>query len=86
MVVLDLVLKGHWFDRIASGEKMSEYRENKPYWARRLFSHAYSHVRFRRGYTKNTMLFEIKGIGAFRGKNDLDLPEVIEICLGKRVE
>ena len=33
---LHLVLKGKWYDMIASGSKKEEYREIKPYWARRL--------------------------------------------------
>lgn len=37
MKTLDLVLKGKWYDMIASGEKTEEYREIKPYWEKRLF-------------------------------------------------
>ena len=33
---LHLVLKSKWYDKIASGEKTSEYRELKPYWTKRL--------------------------------------------------
>lgn len=40
MSTLHLVLKGKWFDMIASGEKKEEYREIKPYWERR-FSCSY---------------------------------------------
>lgn len=36
MKILDFVLKGKWFDMIASGEKPEEYREFKPYWIIRL--------------------------------------------------
>lgn len=36
MKVLDLVLKGKWYDMIASGEKREEYREIKPYWIKRI--------------------------------------------------
>ena len=36
MKTLDLVLKHHWYDMIASGEKKEEYREIKPYWIKRL--------------------------------------------------
>lgn len=32
---LHLVLTGKWYDKIASGEKTSEYRECKPYWNKR---------------------------------------------------
>lgn len=37
MKILDLVLKHKWYDMIASGAKREEYREIKPYWAKRLF-------------------------------------------------
>ena len=33
MKVLHLVLKRKWYDMIASGEKIEEYREIKPYWS-----------------------------------------------------
>lgn len=34
--ILFLTLKKEWFDMIASGEKLEEYREIKPYWVSRL--------------------------------------------------
>ena len=37
--VLYLTLKKKWFDMIASGEKIEEYREIKEYWLKRLFRH-----------------------------------------------
>lgn len=33
---LHLVLKRQWYDMIDSGDKIEEYREDKPYWIRRL--------------------------------------------------
>ena len=39
MKVLDLVLKGVWYDMIASGRKREEYREIKPYWEKRLLDY-----------------------------------------------
>lgn len=36
MKTLHLVLTGHWYDKIASGEKTSEYRACTPYWNKRL--------------------------------------------------
>jgi hypothetical protein len=33
---LHLTLKKQWWDMIASGEKLEEYREIKPYWTSRL--------------------------------------------------
>lgn len=41
MRTLHLVLKSKWFDKIASGEKTSEYRECKPYWNKRLIGTPY---------------------------------------------
>ena len=36
-LILDLVLKSEWFDKIKSGEKTVEYRELKPYWQKRIY-------------------------------------------------
>lgn len=36
MKILDLVLKGVYYDMIDSGEKPEEYRKFKPYWIKRL--------------------------------------------------
>ena len=36
---LHLVLKGKWYDMIASGVKTEEYREIKPYWEKRLLDY-----------------------------------------------
>ena len=35
-MVLDLVLKGKYYDMIDSGVKLEEYRKVKPYWCKRL--------------------------------------------------
>lgn len=35
-VVMPLVLKGKWYDMIASGEKKEEYREFKDFWIKRI--------------------------------------------------
>lgn len=37
MKTLTLSLKKQWFDKIKSGEKKEEYRENFEYWQRRLY-------------------------------------------------
>lgn len=39
MKILNLVLKGHWYDMIERGEKTEEYREIKPYWEKRLLNY-----------------------------------------------
>lgn len=36
--MLFLPIKGHWLEKIISGEKGEEYREIKPHWMRRMFS------------------------------------------------
>lgn len=36
--ILHLTLKKKWFDMILSGEKKEEYRDLKPYWAKRLIN------------------------------------------------
>lgn len=36
MKTLELVLQNKWFDMIECGKKKEEYREIKPYWAKRL--------------------------------------------------
>lgn len=84
---LHLVLKHQWYNLIESGEKTSEYREIKPYWENRFKKH-YDTVTFQKGYTKNppTMVFEIISIEKTSEKNDLNLDEVYEIKLGKRLK
>ena len=60
--ILTLVLKSKWYDMIASGIKTEEYRENKPYWAKRIMRWLYdpreTHVvQFSRGYRNADMFF-----------------------------
>jgi hypothetical protein len=38
-MILKLTLKKKWFDMILSGEKVTEYRELKPYWVQRIFDY-----------------------------------------------
>lgn len=93
MKKLHLVLAGRWYDKIAQGDKTSEYRERKPYWNNRLGRVArdidsgvrYSVV-FHRGYTARTMEFVIDSVAVTTAKNDLNLQRVWEIKLGMRVE
>jgi len=49
----------------------------------------YTHIRFRYGYTKRTMLFELKGITIGKGKTEWGAPEDKEVFilkLGNRKE
>ena len=74
--ILPLVLKGKWFDMIASGEKREEYRLPTLYWRKRLhnwdrkFTESTTPiVEFRRGYAKDAprMAFWCMGIETASG-------------------
>jgi uncharacterized protein (DUF736 family) len=64
MKVLHLNLKKKWFDMILSGEKKCEYREIKPYWAKRLkdflVKNPFDVIVFRNGYAKDAPTFTIE--------------------------
>jgi hypothetical protein len=63
--VLNLVLTYEWYDKIESGEKTIEYRENTEHWLRAFYFRrgVYKTVRFQRGYKNpKTMEFQIKNI------------------------
>ena len=81
--VLHLVLKHHWFDKIVSGEKTSEYRECSDYWNKRLTNKRYDMVVFHKGYTNTTATYKIISISITTGQNDLNLPKCWEIKLKK---
>lgn len=99
MKILDLVLKGKWYDMEVSGEKTEEYREIKGHWIQRLLRggyirntipvfQQYTHVRIRRGYTSTTALFPIKEMTIGYGNPDWGAPtdrEVFIIKLGEKV-
>ena len=55
--ILPLVLKGRWFDMIASGKKREEYRDATWYWQTRIHNWCDKQgtrvVEFRRGYGTN---------------------------------
>ena len=48
--ILPLTLRREPFDDIATGEKIIEYREQKPYWKTRLEGKTFDIIRFRNGY------------------------------------
>jgi len=65
MKILHLTLKKKWFDLIKSGEKKSEYREDKPYWQKRLLDgedipKVFDIVRFKNGYAKDSPTMDVK--------------------------
>ena len=103
MKLLDLVLKGQWYDMIVAGIKHEEYREIKPYWTKRLTEQNtpddngfiandydfkdYTHVRFRRGYTKQSIVFKVEDMSVGRGNSDWGAPtdkDVYIIHLSKK--
>lgn len=55
--ILPLVLKGQWFDMIASGKKREEYRDYSAYWKKRIINWYNKQgtrvVEFRLGYAKD---------------------------------
>ena len=74
--ILPLVLKGKWFDMIASGKKREEYRLPTLYWRKRLHNwdlkfteNTSPIVEFRRGYSANapSMAFWCRGIETVGG-------------------
>lgn len=48
--ILHLNLHKEFFEAIAEGRKKVEYRENKPYWRRRLEGRTYDEIEFRNGF------------------------------------
>ncbi len=61
---LFLILKGGWYNLIASGEKSIEYRSYNKYWKMRLENKNFKEVVFQLGYSKNAprMKFSINRI------------------------
>lgn len=100
--ILPLVLKGKWYDMIASGEKKEEYRDIKPYWRKRIIkikdkinatSDKTMVIAFSRGYQKQDMFFVCNVIipayeGRTRRKIEWGEPETPHyvIYLDERVE
>lgn len=61
--VLDIVLKGEYYDAINRGEKTVEYRVANEYWERRLLiAEPHTHLRIRRGYTQVSKEYAIEKI------------------------
>jgi hypothetical protein len=50
--VLTIPVKGEYFDQIAAGDKLYEYRLMTPYWVKRLKREPFSTVVLTRGYPK----------------------------------
>jgi len=68
-----LILKHKWYDKIDSGQKKIEYRDNTPYWRKRLLGA--ERIVFHKGYTKTTMTFKPTIIDYTGNKIEIHLGE-----------
>ena len=93
--ILHLIIKKKWFDLIANGEKVFEYREYKPYWETRIDFRHYYEVHFRSDYDKGSpfmrVIYEhytiIEGNGRIaENGEELTADVYFELRLGKVLE
>jgi hypothetical protein len=66
--ILHLNLHREWFAAIANKTKRIEYRNQTPYWRRRLEGRHYDVIQFRNGFATNApeMLVEFHGLRRIR--------------------
>ncbi len=83
--ILHLTLKRVYFDQIAHDIKKEEYRKNKPYWNKRLFSpcgiaYIWDEIWFRNGYRKDSPFMKVEWKGTIWGKHNhtIRLGKVLE--------
>lgn len=70
--ILHLNLHREFFAAIAAKTKRIEYRDQTPYWQRRLEGRSYDLIQFRNGYATRApeMLVEFRGLRRYgRGRN-----------------
>ena len=71
-----LILKTKWFDLIKSGNKTSEFRDDKPYYQTRLLDKNIQKCIFQKGYSANERMIadviEIKRI-FYKGRPTIEL-------------
>ncbi|MCK4729992.1 MAG: ASCH domain-containing protein [Candidatus Aenigmarchaeota archaeon] len=79
--ILHLTLLKKWFDLIACGKKIEEYREIKPYWTKRLIGNSFDEIYFKNGYNKNAPFMKVEWKGLKKGKDKyiISLGKIIEI-------
>lgn len=75
MSTLKIIIKGQYFDEIASGKKTIEYRDVTPFWTSRLFDENakrrhYDRIEFINGYNKDARRM-ITGFEGFSTRNNL---------------
>lgn len=80
MKVCHLVLEHKWYDLIKAREKDVEFRDNTEYWRQRILDAEL--VKFSRGYTKESMTFDIDYLVVPKPE---EIDEKIEIHLGSRI-
>lgn len=83
--ILKIVIKGEWFDEIASKKKKIEYREYTPFWISRLYDkdgkkRDYDLIEFINGYNTDARRMTTKYEG-FNKKGDL-----LHIHIGKIIK
>lgn len=99
MRILHLTLHREWFDLIASGEKVVEYREDSDYWHKRIFNSdgsvkKFDEIHFRNGYGSHRPLMVVEFLFAFVTHSSLCScangeqlsGRVIVIAIGSRVK
>ncbi len=79
--VLHLTLHRKWFDEIAEGRKVEEYRDKTDFWKRRLENRVYDEVWFRNGYTLDRPFMRVKwnGIREDSERYTILLGDILEI-------
>ena len=75
--------EGHMFDSVTETNIENPLCHSYKYLIPKYGTRGYTHVRFRYGYTKQTMLFELKGITIGKGKTEWGAPEDKEVFILK---
>lgn len=98
--ILRLTLTREWFDQIATGQKVEEYREDKPYWRKRflkvpsggmivsigrvLGAKQFDEIHFRNGYDSSRPFMRVEWKGLRYGETPFGTAFAIQ--LGKVLE
>ncbi len=83
--ILHLTLHKIWFEKIAIGEKVEEYRTQSAHWQKRLEGKQYDEIHFRNGYNKDAPTMRVECLGITTGEWEgqpcyvLKLGKILEI-------
>ena len=80
---LSLNLHREFFAAILAGEKKVEYRNNTPYWRKRLLERRYQEIHFRNGYATRAPYMRVECLGIRRPNRSSG---VFSIRLGKVID